>query len=515
MRKKPDKYRRICMAALVLVLALGSFLSLAFFYGPSPINGADNYLYSDFAHRLSQGNLRAVADSGVLAQQYILIAGIAAFYTLLGPSRLSSSLFGVMCFLLTLIALYLMGTKLYGRRAGLLSAFFYAFNPIAVINSSYVGDNGPMALLVSLCIMFAVFAIKEDKTGKRHLYYALSGFFSLIGILVTSQSILILPVAGIIVLFYAIKDRDKKALINVGFFAVGIAMALSVIMLLGMYAHNDPLYILTLNSRIYSSLPGALPQFNNYVGWLFPSLPQNLNNLFNVHAIQYGANQSDGLFGYFAAIGLLYLIVQRDRRVLVPVLWFAFTFLYLGLGTLSFSRYIPIGLAYPRLMLIFIPAMALIMGFAASNVLAFKKAGPLNYLSIVLLVAMISFLFLNSLLIIRYIDLSQYAYIEPLLQISKFIGTLPANATIYSPAIPLSLYTHYRYSIMGMPAINANCSLMRSDSYVVMDPNASVESACNLQKLFAPQPQTELAQYDLFKYSSFGVYDGVALYHHG
>ena len=520
--------------ALALVLALGVFLSFAFFYGPSPINGADNYLYSDFAHWLSQGNLRAVADAGVLAQQYVLVAGIAAFYALLGPDRLSSSLFGVLCYLLTIIAIYLMGTKLYNRKAGLLSAFFYSFNPIAAINSSYVGDNGPMALFVSLCIMFVVFAIKEKREGKRHLYYALSGFFSMIGILVTSQSILILPVAAIALLFHIAKDRNRKALSDIGFFAYGLAVSLLVIMSFGMYAKSDPLYILTLNSNIYSSFSGAMPQFNSYIIWLFPfgltsainsisaapnlqalsvSLSQVINNFFNVHVIQYGANQSDGFFGYFAALGLLYLIARGNKRVILPALWFLFTFLYLGLGTLSFSRYIPIGIAYPRLMLLYIPAMALIMGFAAANVLEFKKAKLRDYLSVGLLAAMVAFLFLNSLLIIRYVDLSQHAYIDPLLQISRFIGNLPTNITIYSPPIPLSLYTDYRYNFTGLPPIDATCGRMRDNSYVIMDPNASIESACNLEKLFAPQPNSTLSQYDLFDHSSFGVYNNVTVYH--
>ena len=517
-KKNKEEDCRFYAAALVMVLALGSFLSLAFFYGPSPINGADNYLYSDFAHRLSQGNLRSVADSGVLAQQYILIAGIAAFYALLGPSRLSSSLFGVACFLLTIIAIYLIGEKLYNRKAGLLSALFYSFNPIAVVNSSYVGDNGPMALFVSLCILFLVFAFKEEKDGRRHLYYALSGFFSLIGVLVTSQSILILPVAGIVLLFHTFKDRNKKALIDMGFFAMGILISLLVIMPLGIYANNNPLYIFTLNSRIYSSLPpNAQPQFQSYVGWLFPFNPlqQTLNSLFNAHAVQYGANQSDGFFGYFAAIGLLYLAARRNKRVLIPALWFIFTLLYLGLGTLSFSRYVPIGISYPRLMLLFIPAMALIIGFAAANLLEFKRPALHDRVSVVLLAALATFLFLNSLLIIQYVGVSQYAYVEPLLQVSKFMGNLPANTTIYTPGIPLSAYTDYRYNYLFLPAIEADCSGLRSGSYVVMDPNASIESACSLQKLFTPQPDNSLSTYDLFRYSAFGTYGNITVYYHG
>jgi hypothetical protein len=274
---------------------------------------------------------------------------------------------------------------------------------------------------------------------------------------------------------------------------------------------------------------------HSYLEWLFPcgitaklnsaigassadamlgSLQQLLNSLFNVRAMRYGAYQSDGLFGYFAVMGLIYLIWRWNSRVLLPALWFVFTFLYLGIGTLSLSRYIPIGIAYPRLMLLYIPAMALIMGFAASNALEPWDAEPRNYLSAGLLALLAVFLFINSFLIIQYIGLSEYAYADPLLQVSRFVSTLPANAVVYAPNdLPLAIYTDYRYDFLSMPTIGTDCGGLRGGSYVVMNHNARIENVCGLEKLFAPESSSAMEQYDLFSNSIFGFYYNVTVYH--
>ncbi|MGI0141038.1 MAG: ArnT family glycosyltransferase [Candidatus Micrarchaeales archaeon] len=544
---KPKVYH----LALILVMLLGLFLSMYFYYGPSPINGADNYIYTDMAYNLYQGHFAAVAGGGVLAQQYLLEAGIALFYALLSPSILSSSLFGVLCFLLTMLVIYKIGSSLYNRKAGLLSAFFYSFNPIAVVNSAYVGDNGPMALIVSLCVLFLVLATRKNSKHKQ-IYYALAGFFGLIGILTTVQSIIILFFAAIILIAYWIKSRTISYARNIGFFVLGIAIALLVIVGLALFGGHGPFYILTLNSNIYSSVSGSVPQFNSYINWLFSfDLTRYANAIYGMFAggqsyssiasyiysslttgfltpqnFQYWSNQSSGLFAYFAIAGIIYLLLKRNMRFLIPALWFGSTLLYLGYGTTSITEYVPIEFAYVRLMLIFLPALALIIGFAATDVFEIGINGAKNrivallhrllhdLLSLVLIGA-IALLFANSLLIIQYINVSQYVYTYPLVQMGQFIATIPQDAVIYTNPIMSSIYDSYKHVYLSYQTSWAeNCTNLNGQEYLITSINETFASNCNLTVAYAPPALLGYEKYNLFQNPSFGLFTNLVVYRH-
>ncbi|MDE1855795.1 MAG: glycosyltransferase family 39 protein [Candidatus Micrarchaeota archaeon] len=538
---KTDEYK-IFLAAIML---LGLFLSVYFFYGPSPINGADNYIYATAAYQLSHGQFGQVAGGGVLDQQYILIAGIGIFFLLFGASPLTSALFGILCFLATIFVVYMIGEKLYSKRAGILCALFYSFNPLAVVNASYVGDNGPMALFVSLCVLFLVLGIKEKESRYRN--YVLSGFFGLIGILVTIQSIIILAFAVMVLLACLLIERKRSYLKNIKGFAVGLIIAFCVIAILGLLAALNPLYIIDLNVHAYSTLAGATPQLSQYLEWLFPFNLQShystlvgyfssgniqsalssaskmiASDFLTPSAFQYAANQSEGLFGYFAAASAIYLALRLNRSVLIPSAWLAITLLYLGMGTASLTSYVPILYAYPRLMMLFLPAIALLIGFAANDVLCLATSRGSKAIvlakriigSVLLPIGLVLsiFLFANSVLIVQYIDLSQYHYVLPMMQVGTYIDSLPQNAIVYTRTdIPVIFYTGFRANILGFDTSNYDCSILKNGSYVAIPINPALASACNLQIAYFPTAMPN-STYSLFNTPSVHQYYNLTVY---
>jgi len=527
--------------ALAAVMVLATSLSLIFFYGPSPINGADNYLYTDFGYYLSIGNFRQVAQWGVLAQQYILDAGIALFFVLLGPSRFSASLFGVLCFLLTIFVLYKMGTLLYSKKAGLLAAFFYSFMPVAVVNSSYVGDNGPMALFATLTVFFLAKAIKV-RGKKQRINYALSGFFGLIILLTTSQGVIILIVPAIVLLAYIIKNRNADSIANLLYFVGGLFAAFAIIAALGFAASSNPLYIFTLNSQIYSTTSSPQTNFSTYINYIFPfSAVSNLNIifsmvhthsgiisilkylknwLFNASAFYYITWQTVGLSGYVVVLAAIYLFVRYKLSFWLPGLWLISTMLYLSYGTVSITRYTPIGYAYLRFVLLFMPAVALIIGMAAADILDFGKENARNksingttkvvkYMLIAALAVITIVLFANSLLAIRYIELSQYNWVYNLLAIGRYVSTLPSNTIIYSN-YQIFEYSGFSHIVNFIPS---NCSYIEKGSYVVINYNESYASKCNLVEVLHPVVPEYLHKYDMFTIASWGTYYNTTLYY--
>ena len=135
---------------LITVIAFGVYLNLAFFYGPSWINGSDNYLYTSFAYSLVNGH--SVACNIVDCVSYTVIAGTAIFFALFGYSIFVSSFFGIFCYVLTIIVIYLIGKRVYSKKAGLISGFLYSIFPLVLSQSSNVGDDIPMVLLISLSV---------------------------------------------------------------------------------------------------------------------------------------------------------------------------------------------------------------------------------------------------------------------------------------------------------------------------------------------------------------------------
>jgi 4-amino-4-deoxy-L-arabinose transferase-like glycosyltransferase len=528
--------------ALLFIMALAIFLSFSFFYGPSPINGCDNYLYTDFGYYLSIGNLWRVAEWGVLAQQYILDVGIAFFFKILGPSRFSASLFGELCFLLNIFVLYKMGSLLYNRKAGVFAAFFYSFIPVAVINSVYVGDNGPMALFATLCVYFLAKAIK-NKGKQRRNNYLLSGFFGLINLLVTSEGIIILIVPAIVLLAYLIKDRNLDSIKDAFYFALGVLAAFAIIAFIGFALFFKPLYIFSLNFHIYSSSVSPQPSFSRYVLYLFPfNLAQNFNNLilllhnegigpaynylrnwlFNASTFDYQAGQGQiiGLIGYATVLAVLYLFVRRNLSFWLPALWLVSTMLYLGYGTVSLTKYIPIGYNNVRFMLLFVPSLALIVGIAAADIVDFGKdrakharqpnlIKAARYLLIFLLVATTLVLFINSVLAIRFISLSEYSWIYNLIVIGKYVENLPSNATIYSN-YPIAEYARFSRTFYMLPL---NCSQITKGSYVVLNYNETYASKCNLVPVFQPKVPNYLLKYNLFANNSWGTFFNTTVYY--
>ncbi|MDE1868456.1 MAG: glycosyltransferase family 39 protein [Candidatus Micrarchaeota archaeon] len=518
--------------ALLALMVIAFFLSTYFFYGPSPINGADNYLYAQFAHILYQGGFTAVAQDGILAQQYILLYGISAFYAMFGVSRISEAGFGILSFMLTILVVYKIGMVLYNRNAGIISAAVFALNPIAIVNSSYVGDNGPMALFVSLTVLFLIMGITAK--DRRQLYFILSGFLSIIGILVTSQVLELFPFIIIVLAAYLIKSR-AKFLPRIGLFFLGAILGVGVLALFGIAGSNGPLYILTLNSSTYSSVQMPSVQFFQYLQWLFPySMVANLtSSVTTVISHQsfagfskmlyvflnptsantyFSANESDGLYGYFAAAAIVFLIAKWNKRMLIPLAWFIPTLLYMGLGSVSLTHYVPIGFAYARLMLIFIPAMSLLIGFAFADFLENKRDGMARFFSYLIAIGLVGLLAANSVALVNYINMSQYAYVYPLLQIAGFVNMLPHNTAVFTTA-PIGPYVGYDYDIFATPPADQGCRTLTGGDYLVLEGGNATVSQCGLARVYSPEgAPSYLGRYNLFDNSGFGAFGNYSVY---
>lgn len=420
-------------AALLCILAFAAFLSLEFFYGPSNVDQMDSFIYSAIAVYSAQPNFWPQGLGAFASTKLAEIFGMRFFYSLLGVSRLSESLLGISSFLLTIVVVFLIGKSLGGRRAALLSSLFYSFMPLAVVEASVSSDDVVMTLFVSLSVLFVVLAIKR----RRNLYYFLSGFTAWFGILSSIEEATILALLVLLLIFWLWESGDRrKQATHTAWFALGVLAAALLIVLISFILSGDP-------ARIYAD---TISWYN--ISWLarshapIPAFQNVIAALFSFGAS--GSSAGFGYFGYAMLPAVAYLLARRSKNAAIPALWFVVTFLFLSFGSSSLIGYHFIQYKI-RYMLIFVPALVLILGLGTDKVIAdmkmtrqkLEKHGRRITIGIVLLGA--SLLMANSVLLIQYNQYVNHADMYPIMNISQSLLALPAGTPVY-----VNLYLTYQ-----------------------------------------------------------------------
>jgi hypothetical protein len=215
-----------------------------------------------------------------------------------------------------------------------------------------------------------------------------------------------------------------------------------------------------------------------------------------------------GYFGYLFLISLLYIILAKERRALIPISWFLFAFAYLGFGSQTLTQYIPV-LVQDRFMIIFCPAIALVISCAMVNFAGRFKGPRSKYVAYAILGIALLALSISSVSIIRYTDISQYYFTEPMIQVSDFISSLPGNAIILTyNDLPWEAYSNYQHNVSDVyPTIQGTttCSELNAmpkptvnSGYYIVDNYDSNLSGCGMDIVYRTSVPSWLDNYTLF-----------------
>ena len=215
----------------------------------------------------------------------------------------------------------------------------------------------------------------------------------------------------------------------------GVGIALIIIAGIGLYEANSPLFVFNVYSHNYNTYFAMLkPAIGNYVSDILQSNPDLTSSLDNV---------AFGWIGYAMLICGLYLVAVRFARGVILALWFAIPFIYLGLGSISLTKYIPVFYIGPRYALAFAPAVVLIVGIAFAKLIetAMREGKSSKAVICIFVIAATSFILFTSIKDCVFVQYSQLEATEPLIQIGAYLNNLPVNSTIYGPyAIPWTTY---------------------------------------------------------------------------
>ena len=520
---KNTKRRKTVYIALSLfgIILLGVILNFSFYYGPST-DGWDSPYYAYFCTIILQKGFTALPFS-FFSAKYIFLLGMSAFFKFFGIGRLSYAMYGTLALVLTTIIIYFIGKNAYDERVGITAAFIFNIIPITTILSSSGGDEIFVGMYTALTMLALVLAIKR----KSKIWYLISGFIPFLGVLGSSEEMLFnYVVLVIILLFYLLKFKTKEQVLNLGFFALGIALAIVAIILLDILFQNQPAYYFAAqfsHARIAEDSSNSSP-FINFVNELFnPNFNPGLdiygpyNNSMSpirylINLILFNRNPSYfSYFGLFILFASAYLIYRKDKKAGIFIAYFYILFFYLSFGTISYFRYAFIYFT-SRYALIFAPSAALIIGTFLVSVVdkvrkdradSIKKRWKMRIyiiLAALVILALIITL-INSLYSIAYNKYITFIGSAMYVELSPYIQSIPKNATIYLTTgftnnltysgygnvgglnilymMPVSFFSGYKHTINTMSATMPNCKEVKPNTYFIIINTSSLRYGTN------------------------------------
>ena len=291
---------------LLVILVLAVELRVLFQTG---IGAEDSITYVHFARNLADG----AAPAPTALQQWSiarigLYGPVAVMYALFGVSELTTLAWPFLCSLLGVVWAYLVGRRLAGESAGLLSAFLWALLPTNVAAATALLGDGPIAALSIGAVYFLLVA--ESHRGFKRAA-ALTASFACLVVGILNKLVILLLVVFLVA--YTVWKWPKNRVM--WFWMTGI-VATAVAGLwyyhTQMYETAGPVLLRTVANTATDWWSGAVIG-QSELSWIAPL--------------------------WIVAIAVS--IALRRRETYLPLLWFWTVFLYLELGTRSPLAYVP------------------------------------------------------------------------------------------------------------------------------------------------------------------------------
>lgn len=269
---------------------------------------------------------RAIADSMVFLTHnsaWVMDWGKIDFI-----GRSTSSVFST----LTLIPLYLLARKLFGRQVALLSCLFYTFTVTSIQHAHFATTESSLIFFVTLLCFFAILWVEKIRFWKTVLFGMLFGIA--LATKISALSMGALPAMSM--LMYVLQERKspKKLISLIPHIFIFVIITGIFFTLLSPYTFLDSKDFLASMQYESGVATGSLPvvytyQFNGSIPYLFQ--------------IQNFIWQFGPLLAGFGIIGLLFLIVEPLRKTqknrilfwIFPLIYF----LYVGSWHTKFLRY--------------------------------------------------------------------------------------------------------------------------------------------------------------------------------
>jgi len=494
---------------------ISAIVLYAFIYSVVNVGGpsfyGDDTVYLSLAYSVLAGTFHE--SSYIFTVRLLQIFPISFFYALFGINMLSSSLYDIISFVLTVFIVFLIGRELYNNVAGITAALLLSFFPLVVRLSATISDDIPMMFITSLVMLSIIMA--EKYNSKK--WYFVSGLSAIASPIVTPEGFIIIPIVVVFILIELFRRKMRISRVSM-FFIYGLLAAGIALMLANFVLSGNPLITLTVNGHFYSAVgkPNTIPSTNTnlafYIGTMFPynilsTFTSNMlhNNIASAFSFLFPSffvpDSRVGFYMYFVVIAFVYLLVKRDRHAYVPMLWFLLGFSYLEFGPMHISLHpFEYLLSYRlgRFLTLIAPPAVLILGIAVAS--AVERGHKIRRsIGIVLSVAAVVFLIATSIPINANWHETLVCQRNDQIAIANYLSGLPSSTKIYfsgfASLVPIYMHFDNLSRFYAYDQI-ANCSAIPANAYVIipyfrlfnLNYTPNPQTYCpNWQLVFAPQ----------------------------
>jgi len=442
----------------VQLLVLFSFAVLigAFFFKGLSIFG-DDIAYSGFVRDAVNGDFSVTIN--IFSIRLLATLPVAMFVKVFGFTDFGAGAYAYFSYIGTVMMLYFIGKELYGRRAGLLSAFLFAICPVALKYGTTLEPMTPLSFFLSVAVFVLIRGMK--KGNKWHFWAC-----GVVGFIATLTS----PLAYVYVLFLGayllcvavrgfLTGKKENLLPALGFFLLGFITAVAILGMVNLkIANGNPFVEFSMTDYYYSGTGGpnqiyyTNPSLTYYVENYFPyglvdkvlrpvlslnfaALARNVQSLSaGVLSMQSISINEVGFFGYFEVLAFAYLLAKGEKRSYFVMLLAAFVLGYMEFGTMSIGKYVPIYKLMRFTIIAAIP-LSLVLGMALARFTEGK--GNLRIARIPVAAAIVAFLLVTSLPIDYWFYLYNHNSLEYVKLTASYLGKLPDTGIlrVYGPAL--------------------------------------------------------------------------------
>lgn len=337
---------------LAAALLFAVIIRLVFFSG---IGASDDLLYTSYSYDLSKGDYSYPATHHGTRLGILYPTGL--MYSLFGVNEFSSNFFVFAASIAGIILVFYFGKEFFDEKTGLIAAFLLSFFPLDVIFATKLLPDLPSAFFLSLGVFFFLVGEKQANTAKSGIHYAFSGLAIGLAYLIRESTLLIVLFFLAYAVFYR-KFRHGYFLIFAGFIIFFLAESYVFWIKTGDFLYRF--------HSLVSYYPTVVEADRFFGRGSFPF------SLLHFPYIMFTSVQF-GLFFHFILIAAFYCVRIKNKKAYPFILWSLSLLLYMSLGTVSLTKYLPFA-AIPRyLMIIAFPSIILLSVLLSDKNALIKK----------------------------------------------------------------------------------------------------------------------------------------------
>lgn len=445
-----DNYKKyITIAILIAILSNAGYYAFTHYEGATLYG--DDTVYASMAWSILQGTFKT--NSFIFSTRLMQAYPIALFYSVMGVTQLSGSMWIILSYLGIVVVAFLIVRLWYDDKAALITAFVVSIFPLVTKFSVTMGEDIPLTFIGSLAFLIFLYA---QRNNKWHYFFA-SGMLLMSTWLISVEGAVIIEFFVIYIIIELVRKKLRISKISL-FFVYGL---IAVLLLTFLYSYLNSGYtfsVITTNLCFYSTVSGVacghstIPSTNNDLGYYIKSMFQyhilynlrgpNVIEFIKSNLLTFKGPADFGLYFYFVIPFGIALAALRDRRSYLFLFWFLVIFsllefgpMHVGMNPQTHSIVYVLTYRLNRFLLPLSIPLAAIIGIGLSRMIELKNRKL--YVSIPLIVIAIAVL---AVITVSSFNLSQYWYYWQMYPESLVIPATSYVRTMAPPGSNIRIY---------------------------------------------------------------------------